>query len=110
MADIIIPDTTSERLSPQSLPDFDQRCNLAISAVCKMGFLLESLAPSVHRLRAADQQRDAELIQAVLVRGRQLLGVATEMLDDDMGSIDEARKWLEFGSDLECYVIEGAEA
>ncbi len=72
-----------------------------------MSFLLESLMPAANRLAAEDHQHDAELIKAIVVRGRQLLGAATQMLAEPEAVIADERRIITYGSDLECYDLSG---
>lgn len=71
-----------------------ERMGLALEATLKLHGLFEGLITNAAPLSDTGHLEEAAVIEAIAIRGRQVLSVAMAMLGDDLESVEDARRVL----------------
>ena len=79
-----------------------ERMEIALRATLTLNGLFEGLITNATPLSDMPEHiEEAAVVQAIAIRGRQVLSVAMSMLGDELASLEDARRVLSVGIDQE---------
>ena len=80
-----------------------ERMEIALQATLTINGLFEGLITNAAPLSNTEHLEEASVIQAIAIRGRQVLSVAMSMLGDDLASLEDARRMLSGDTEQEAH-------